>query len=304
MKTNLIVILSALVLVLSGFMLYDSLNNEMTQTEIQAQFSDLKSDYEFIQKDLEIAVNDANFNNKEIIRQKNRIEQLISKNNVTQEELTEAKEIMRNISSNFIKNYKGKVVILQDEKIKLVDENKKLVEEKEKTTVQVIQLKDEVVDLSTKLSKEKVISSKKDELISYASKLPLSNFLLKGFKVRESGKEIETDKASRIDRIKVYFDVNESMISESGDKTIYMVIKKPSGETVTFSNKPTNVFLYNKKKILASDKLTFKYDKEKMQTLEFVWDSEDFGRGDYIMEVYEQGKKDIVQIGKVTKSLR
>ena len=297
MKSKLIVILSALVLILSGFMLYDSLNNEMSQAEIQTQFNDLKSDYEYIQKDLEIAVNDSNFNNKEIIIQKQRIEKLIKKNNITQEELNEAKGIMRNISRNFIKNYKGKVVILKDE-------NQKLFTEKEKAVVEVTQLKGEVEDLSSKIAKEKIISSKKDELISYASKLTLSNFILKGFKVRDSGKEIETDKASRIDRIKVYFDVNENMIADSGEKTIYTVIKKPSGETVTFGNKPNDIFVYNKKKILASDKLTFNFDKDKMQTLEFVWDSEDFGRGDYVMEIYEQTKKDIVQIGKATKSLK
>ena len=122
MKSKLIVILSALVLILSGFMLYDSLNNEMSQAEIQTQFNDLKSDYEYIQKDLEIAVNDSNFNNKEIIIQKQRIEKLIKKNNITQEELNEAKGIMRNISRNFIKNYKGKVVILKDENQKLFTE--------------------------------------------------------------------------------------------------------------------------------------------------------------------------------------
>ncbi len=297
MKSKLIVILSALVLILSGFMLYDSLNNEMSQAEIKTQFNDLKSDYEYIQKDLEIAVNDSNFNNKEIIIQKQRIEKLIKKNNITQEELNEAKSIMRKISRDFIKNYKGKVVVLKDE-------NQKLLTEKEKAVVEVTQLKGEVEDLSSKIAKEKIISSKKDELISYASKLTLSNFILKGFKVRDSGKEIETDKASRIDRIKVYFDVNENMIADSGEKTIYTVIKKPSGETVTFGNKPNDIFVYNKKKILASDKLTFNFDKDKMQTLEFVWDSEDFGRGDYVMEIYEQTKKDIVQIGKATKSLK
>ena len=83
MKSKLIVVLSALVLSLSGFLLYDSLNKELSQAEIQEQFSDLKSDYEFIQKDLEVAVNDVNFSNKEIIAQKKRIETLLKKNNIS-----------------------------------------------------------------------------------------------------------------------------------------------------------------------------------------------------------------------------
>ena len=297
MKNKLIIILSALVLGLSGYMLYDSLNNEMSQAEIQTQFTDLKSDYEFIQRDLEVAVNDVNFSNKEVLVQKKRIEQLMSKNHITQNELLEAKKIMRNISQIFIKNYKSKITVLK------VD-NTNLVAEKEKIVKEVTVLKEKVNDLDEKILNEKKLSAKKDELLNYASKLSLSNFVLRSFKVRSNGKEVETDKASKIDRIKVSFDINENLLANSGEKKIYMVIKKPTGETVTFSNKNSGVFNYNKKKILFSDSSVFNYDKDKMQSLEFVWDSEDFNRGDYVMEIYEQNKQDAIMIGKVTKSLQ
>ena len=296
MKTKLLVILSALVLVLSSYLLYNSLNNEMSEAEIETQFIDLKSDYEFIQKDLEIAVKDVNFDNKEILAQKNRIESLMKKNKLSQEELTEAKEIMRTISKNFLKNYKQRVVVLEGEKLKLLDE-------KDKIVIEVSKLKDKIDELDKTVIKEKIVSQKKDQLINYASKLTLSNFLLKSFKVRNSGKEIETDRASRIDRIKVSFDINENILAESGEKQIYMVIKKPTGETVTFSNKPSGVFNYRKKKILYSDKIVFNYTKGQEQSLEFVWDNEEFKRGDYVMEVYEQTKQGVMPIGKVTKTL-
>ena len=303
MKTKLIVILSTLVLGLSGFMLYDSLNNELSQAEIQEQFSDLKSDYEFIQKDLEVAVNDANFSNKEIIAQKKRIESLLKKNNISQEELMEAKKIMRNISQTFIKNYQNKLIVLNNQVTTLDTEKQKLREENEKVTTEVVVLKDKVSELDRKIENEKVISKKKDELINYASKLSLSNFILRSFKVRNSGKEVETDKASRIDRIKFSFDINENILSKDGQKVLYMLIKKPSGEIATFSNKTSGVFNYNNRKMLYSDKTTLNYQNGKDQKLEFVWDNEDFSRGDYIMEVYEQMPNNTVMIGKVTKTL-
>ena len=296
MKTKLIVVLSAVILGLASYLLYNSLNEEMSEAEIQTQFVDLKSDYEFIQKDLKTEVTDVNFSNKEIIAQKNRIEKLISKNNISQEELTEAKKIMRTISRTFLKNYKERVILLEGEKVKLLDE-------KDKIVIEVSKLKNQVNDLDNKIVKEKIVSQKKDQLITYASKLTLSNFILKSFKVRSSGKEIETDRASRIDRIKVTFDINENILAETGEKLIYMVIKKPSGETVTFSNKTSGIFNYNKKKILYSDKIVFNYTKGQEQTLEFVWDNEEFTRGDYVMEVYEQNKQGVVMIGKVTKTL-
>ena len=303
MKSKLIVVLSTLVLGLSGFMLYDSLNNELSQAEIQEQFSDLKSDYEFIQKDLEVAVNDANFSNKEIIAQKKRIETLLRKNNISQEELMEAKKIMRNISQTFIKNYQNKLIVLNNQVTTLDTEKQKLREENEKVTTEVVVLKDKVTELDRKIENEKVISKKKDELINYASKLSLSNFILRSFKVRNSGKEVETDKASRIDRIKFSFDINENILSKDGQKVLYMLIKKPSGEIATFSNKTSGVFNYNNRKMLYSDKTTLNYQKGQDQKLEFVWDNEDFSRGDYIMEVYEQMPNNTVMIGKVTKTL-
>ena len=303
MKSKLIVVLSALVLSLSGFLLYDSLNKELSQTEIQEQFSDLKSDYEFIQKDLEVAVNDVNFSNKEIIAQKKRIETLLKKNNISQEELMEAKRIMRNISQTFIKNYQNKVIILNNQVTTLDTEKQKLKEENEKVTTEVVVLKDKVTELDRKIENEKIISKKKDELINYASKLSLSNFMLRSFKVRNSGKEVETDKASRIDRIKFSFDINENILSKDGQKVLYMLIKKPSGEIATFSNKTSGVFNYNNRKMLYSDKTTLNYQKGQDQKLEFVWDNEDFSRGDYIMEVYEQMPNNTVMIGKVTKTL-
>ena len=303
MKSKLIVVLSALVLSLSGFLLYDSLNNELSQAEIQEQFSDLKSDYEFIQKDLEVAVNDANFSNKEIIAQKKRIETLLKKNNISQEELMEAKKIMRNISQTFIKNYQNKLIVLNNQVTTLDTEKQKLREENEKVTTEVVVLKDKVSELDRKIENEKVISKKKDELINYASKLSLSNFILRSFKVRNSGKEVETDKASRIDRIKFSFDINENILSKDGQKVLYMLIKKPSGEIATFSNKTSGVFNYNNRKMLYSDKTTLNYQKGQDQKLEFVWDNEDFSRGDYIMEVYEQMPNNTVMIGKVTKTL-
>ena len=303
MKSKLIVVLSTLVLGLSGFMLYDSLNNELSQAEIQEQFSDLKSDYEFIQKDLEVAVNDANFSNKEIIAQKKRIETLLKKNNISQEELMEAKKIMRNISQTFIKNYQNKLIVLNNQVTTLDTEKQKLKEENEKVTTEVVVLKDKVSELDRKIESEKIISKKKDELINYASKLSLSNFILRSFKVRNSGKEVETDKASRIDRIKFSFDINENILSKDGQKVLYMLIKKPSGEIATFSNKTSGVFNYNNRKMLYSDKTTLNYQKGQDQKLEFVWDNEDFSRGDYIMEVYEQMPNNTVMIGKVTKTL-
>lgn len=153
MKTKIIVLLSVCILVLSGYMLYDSLNIEMSETEVKTQFTDLKSEYQYIQKDLESAVSDIHFNSKEIVAQKQKIEKLINKNNVTQEELMEAKKIMGTLSKTILKNYKEKVIFLEDEKVKLLSE-------KDKIVIEVSKLQDKVNDLDEKIIKEKKISER------------------------------------------------------------------------------------------------------------------------------------------------
>ena len=304
MKTKIIIVLSVLVIGLSGILLYESLNTEMSEIEIRQQFSHLKDEYKQIEKDLDMAINDLEINNQEIIAQKEKIGRLIRKNNITEEELNQAKKMMKNLSEVVLKSYKSKVRNLEDKEGGLV-------KEKESLAQQILKIQKKVEEINDRYNKEKRSSKmkehiirEKEEQINYASRLILSNFILNGFKVRNSGKEIQTDKASRIDRIKVSFDIVPNKLVESGVKKIYTIIKKPSGEIVTFVNQDTGEFIFENKRMKYSNELKFSYTSGEEKTLEFTWDNEDFERGDCVMEVYEKTKNEIVLIGKAIKSLR
>lgn len=304
MKTKIIIVLSVLVIGLSGILLYESLNTEMSEIEIRQQFSHLKDEYKQIEKDLDMAINDLEINNQEIIAQKEKIGRLIRKNNITEEELNQAKKMMKNLSEVVLKSYKSKVRNLEEKEGGLA-------KEKESLAQQILKIQKKVEEINDRYNKEKRSSKmkehiirEKEEQINYASRLILSNFILNGFKVRNSGKEIQTDKASRIDRIKVSFDIVPNKLVESGVKKIYTIIKKPSGDIVTFVNQDTGEFIFENKRMKYSDELKFSYTSGEEKTLEFTWDNEDFERGDYVMEVYEKTKNKIVLIGKAIKSLR
>ena len=49
MKTKIIIVLSVLVIGLSGILLYESLNTKMSEIEIRQQFSHLKDEYKQIE---------------------------------------------------------------------------------------------------------------------------------------------------------------------------------------------------------------------------------------------------------------
>lgn len=304
MQNKIIAALSLLVLGLSGYLFYNSLNsNEMSEAKIKTELKDLKTDYEFMQRDLQEISKTQIISNKVIETQQKKIETLLRKNAITEEELMEAKKLMRTISQSVLDEYQKKVALLEKEKLSL-----SLGQKKDESLLLNLQSKIKNLEsqnnvITKKYSVEKSASIKKDNLIAYASKLSISNFVLKGFKVRDSGKEIETDKASRIDRLKIYFDLNENKLAESGKKDLYIVAKNQEGKLITFPNKPSGTINVEGNNLMFSDHVVIDYIKGQEKTLELIWDSEDFKRGDYILEVYEKNNVGMVLVGKVTKTL-
>lgn len=304
MKTRIIILLSALVVGLASFLLYKSFGSEMSEMEIKAQFSDLKTDYNRMQVDLEQAIKTAEYKNAEIVAQKKMIDQLMTKNNITEEELREAKKAMEHLSKVVLEDYKNRLKNSENKYQALLEEKNTLIEK-------VNENQEKITQLNEQYSKEKNISRNKDKVISQknekillASRLVLSNFNIAGFRVRNSGKEVQTDRASRIDRIKVNFDIIPNSLTDSGKKIIYTIIYKPNGEIVSFDNKPAGTFFLQGKKMQYSDELDFNYTNGEEKSLEFAWDNEDFERGNYTIEVYEKVNTDAVLIGKTIKALR
>lgn len=304
MKTRIIILLSALVVGLASFLLYKSFGSEMSEMEIKAQFSDLKTDYNRMQVDLEQAIKTAEYKNAEIVAQKKMIDQLMTKNNITEEELREAKKAMEHLSKVVLEDYKNRLKNSENKYQALLKEKNTLIEK-------VNENQEKITQLNEQYSKEKNISRNKDKVISQknekillASRLVLSNFNIAGFRVRNSGKEVQTDRASRIDRIKVNFDIIPNSLTDSGKKIIYTIIYKPNGEIVSFDNKPAGTFFLQGKKMQYSDELAFNYTNGEEKSLEFAWDNEDFERGNYTIEVYEKVNTDAVLIGKTIKALK
>lgn len=304
MKTRIIILLSALVVGLASFLLYKSFGSEMSEMEIKAQFSDLKTDYNRMQVDLEQAIKTAEYKNAEIVAQKKMIDQLMTKNNITEEELREAKKVVEHLSKVVLEDYKNRLKNSENKYQALLEEKNSLIEK-------VNENQEKITQLNEQYSKEKNISRNKDKVISQknekillASRLVLSNFNIAGFRVRNSGKEVQTDRASRIDRIKVNFDIIPNSLTDSGKKIIYTIIYKPNGEIVSFDNKPAGTFFLQGKKMQYSDELAFNYTNGEEKSLEFAWDNEDFERGNYTIEVYEKVNTDAVLIGKTIKALR
>ncbi|MFB9119741.1 hypothetical protein ACFFUE_00900 [Bergeyella porcorum] len=303
MKNKIIISLSALVVGLSAYLFYDSTNDDMSEAEIKTEFINLKSDYELLQVDLENNMKDLAISNNTILMQKSQIETILKKNAISEEELLVAKQLMSEISQNVLKEYNKRIEHLQKDKAALNLQTEKDAEKQKTLLAQIKTLEKDKKNLNQQIEREKLNSLKKDNLIKYASKLSISNFILKGVKVRRNGKEVQTDKASRIDKLEVSFDINENLLAETGEKELYLVVHLPDKTLATFSNKASGTFLLNGEQKIYSEKLIINYINGTNVTVTTQWENDDFQRGNYVLEVYEKTPSGIKNIGKATKAL-
>lgn len=103
-----------------------------------------------------------------------------------------------------------------------------------------------------------------NEMVGQASILQVYGMSAMGIRDRGSSKEKETDKASRVDKIKVCFTIGENKIIESGTKEIYVRIAQPDKLILTKDRSDTYTFMYQGEKIQYSIKKLIDYQNLSM----------------------------------------
>ncbi len=164
--------------------------------------------------------------------------------------------------------------------------------------VQVDSLKKENKTLTTNLDSTKVVleDNKKynqvlvgqnEELaktVELGSKLTVTNLKTASYKVRSSGKQIATDKASRTDMLKINFTIAENKIAKSGDKTYYVQVidskNNVLGDKATIS--------FGDKSLTYSFTTTVKYENKTVEVSEQL-PGKDFAKGTYFVNVFDKG---------------
>ena len=120
--------------------------------------------------------------------------------------------------------------------------------------------------------------------VELGSKLTVTNLKTASYKVRSSGKQIETDKASRTDMLKINFTVAENKIAKSGDKTYYVQVidskNNVLGDKATIS--------FGDKSLTYSFTTTVKYENKTVEVSEQL-PGKDFAKGTYFVNVFDKG---------------
>ena len=133
--------------------------------------------------------------------------------------------------------------------------------------------------------------------VEKASKLNIMNLRTQAIKVRNSGKQIDTDKASRADQLKVCFAIAANAVAKSGNKTYYVQIID-SKNNVLGDKKIQN---FDDMTLTYSFTTTVAYDNKAVDVCEFLdGKGKDFEKGTYFVNIYDQSEL----VSKTSFSLR
>ena len=121
--------------------------------------------------------------------------------------------------------------------------------------------------------------------VELGSKLTVTNLKTASYKVRSSGKQIPTDKASRTDMLNVSFTIAENKIAKSGDKTYYVQVIDSKNNVL--GDKATISFGENS--LTYSFTTTVKYDNKSVEVSEQL-PGKDFAKGTYFVNVFDKGE--------------
>ncbi|MBI2730997.1 MAG: hypothetical protein HYX40_09640 [Sphingobacteriales bacterium] len=222
----------------------------------------------------------------EVANKNRRIKQLLSKQNATEAELKEAKQLIAELNGR-IDGYVVEIEKLKGENLQLTQDKQQLTAEKEQLTTEKVQLTD--------------TKNKLEEKVDIASTLNASNINIVALNERRGGREKETTVAKRADKLKVSFDVY-NRIAEPGEKDVYVVITGPDGKVISNEALGSGKFTARDEgEKIYTQKNTVVFSTAQKATVEVAWKpNSNFTTGDYKIEIYNNGFK----IGEATKSLK
>jgi len=300
LKNLIIGLLAAGLIGSAGYALYSNSNHEQMQQTEQAQIAKVTDDKGQVQKNFDDALvrldSLSGYNNKvqgilterqkDIAKLKTQIRGILRKENLTIAEKKQAEDLIAQMNV--------KISGMEQDIARLIQENQGLTQDK----VQLTQDKDKLTsDLQT-------TTTAKDELtkkVDIASTLFANNIRITPLQDKKNGKEIETDKAKKVNKLNISFDVT-NRIAASGQTDVYVCITGPDNKLVSDPSLGSGSFTSRDDgdKMFTS-KVAVDIEAGKVKPVQFSWKHDNgFQTGMYKIEIYHNGYK----IGEGTKELK
>jgi hypothetical protein len=229
---------------------------------------------------------------KDLQELKSTYDAAIAENSSMSDELIQERDKVVNLIADLNKSkgdnaslakYKNQYFALQSNMKVLMAENDSL---KKENAIVTSQRDSTVVVLGESKKYNEVLVGQNEELskvVEKASKLTILNMKTAAYKLRSSGKQVETDKASRADVLKISFTIAENQVAKSGDKTYYVQVIDSKNNVL--GNKSSETF--------GSDVLVYsfitnvKYENKTVQVSEDL-PGKDFAKGTYFVNIFDK----------------
>ncbi len=278
-NSNLKAVIAILAVLLVGSLVYIF---KMTSDakSMQTEITSTKTDKESVMKDLE--------------ELKARYDAAIAENTSMSDELIAEREKVVNLMTDLKKSkgdassmakYKSQYFSLENKMKEMIAENDNLKKDNAKLTTQ----RDSTVTVLGESRKyNEVLVGQNQELsktVEVAQKLTVSNLNTAAYKLRSSGKQIATEKASRADILKISFTIAENKVAKQGDKTYYVQVIDSKNNVL--GDKKTQAFGENS--LTYSFETTVKYENKSVNVSQDL-PGQNFEKGNYFVNVFDNGE--------------
>jgi uncharacterized protein (DUF3084 family) len=186
-------------------------------------------------------------------------------------------------SSGDLSKYRGQVQTLQGHMKELMTENEGL---KKQNTSLTISRDSTVVVLGQAQKFNEVLVGQNEDLsktVEKGSRLSVLNLQTAAYKLKSSGKEIATDKASRANVLKISFTIAENSIAKSGDKDYYIQVIDSKNNVLGDAKSIT----FGEKELTYSFVSSVKYENKTVQVSQDLA-GKDFVKGMYAVNVFDK----------------
>jgi regulator of replication initiation timing len=213
----------------------------------------------------------------------------IAENTSMSEELIQERDKVVNLmdelkrTNGSLSKFKSQIQTLQGHMKVLITENEGL---KKQNTTLTVQRDSTVVVLGEAKKFNEVLVGQNEDLaktVEKGSKLSILNLQTAAYKLKSSGKEIATDKASRADVLKISFTIAENSIAKSGDKDYYVQVIDSKNNVLGDAKTIT----FGEKELKYSFISSVKYENKTVQVSQDLA-GKDFAKGMYSVNVYDK----------------